>query len=205
MKLQPGPHGSNCQPARPAWDRNCWPGVDRFADVRSCWPWDPGLCILPARESRELHRVPARRGSQLQTGPELITQSNCNQVPMDHNCQPARSTSLDRSANRLGVDRFADVRSCWPMYLSIEGTASSPGPHGIATANRLGVDNSMELQPGSESIDLPTFAAAGPWIHPSMELHRVPAQSTLLDRTPTRSPWIAAAGPCSKVVHHAGA
>jgi hypothetical protein len=212
--------------------------VDRFADVRSCWPWDPGLCILPARESRELHRVPARRGSQLQTGPELITQSNCNQVPMDHNCQPARSTSLDRSANRLGVDRFADVRSCWPMYLSIEGTASSPGPHGIATANRLGVDhsmelqpgphgiqgcalspgphgiatanrlgvdNSMELQPGSESIDLPTFAAAGPWIHPSMELHRVPAQSTLLDRTPTRSPWIAAAGPCSKVVHHAGA
>jgi hypothetical protein len=111
--------------------------VDRFADVRSCWPWDPGLCILPARESRELHRVPARRGSQLQTGPELITQSNCNQVPMDHNCQPARSTSLDRSANRLGVDRFADVRSCWPWdpglcimlaHGFIEGTALSTGP-----------------------------------------------------------------------------
>jgi hypothetical protein len=56
----------------------------------------------------------------------------------------------------------------------IQGCASSPLPWGSQLLARPGVDHLIELQPGphgsqlptgSALIDLPTFAAAGPWIH----------------------------------------
>jgi hypothetical protein len=163
MGFQLGPNGSQL-PTGPQGIAAAGHGLQTSAYFR---PWDPGLCIMPAHGSRELHRVPARRGSQLLARSALITRSNSNQVPMGSNCQPARRGSqlLARSAlitrwdsnqvpmnpglcillamgssvvhhagpcihqgdcieyrpagdcimlARLGVDRFADVRSCWP-------------------------------------------------------------------------------------------
>ena len=172
--------------------------------------------------SRELHQVPARRNrscnparmeSQLQHGPELITQSNSNQVPMNHNCQPARSTLLDRSANRLGVDRFADVRSCWPWDPSrqlhrvparrglhhagpvgVDHSIELPtGPQGIAAAGPVGVDHSIELQPGPHGIQ---GCASCRRVNPglcillalgSRVVHRVPARRRLQLQTVSES------------------
>ena len=59
---------------------------------------------------------------------------------------------------------------------SIEGTALSTGPQGIAAAGPVGVDHSMELQPGPFGSIEGTASSPGP--HGS------------LDGTPTRSPGI---------------
>ena len=71
-------------------------GVDRFADVRSCWPWDP---------SRELHRVPARRGLHY-AGP----------VGVDHSRELLTGPEGIAAAGPVGVDRSIELQ---------------PGPHGI--------------------------------------------------------------------------
>ena len=49
-ELQPGPLGSMVV-------HTSGPGIQGCA---SCWPMDPWLCILPAIESRVVHRVPSR-------------------------------------------------------------------------------------------------------------------------------------------------
>jgi hypothetical protein len=102
MGFQLGPNGSQL-PTGPQGIAAAGHGLQTSAYFR---PWDPGLCIMPAHGSRELHRVPARRGSQLLARSALITRSNSNQVPMD----PGLCILL-----ALG---------------SIEGTALSTGPQG---------------------------------------------------------------------------
>jgi hypothetical protein len=133
--------------------------------------------------SRELHQVPARRGSQLLARSALITRSNSNQVPIrsrvvHHAGAWIQGTASSpgpqgiAAATRLGVDRFADVRSCWPWdpsrelhrvparrglhYAGPVGVDHSrellTGPEGIAAAGPVGVDRSIELQPGPHGI-----------------------------------------------------
>jgi hypothetical protein len=85
------------------------------------WPWDPWLCILPARSA-------------------LITRWNSNQVPWDPS----------RELHRV------------------------PARRGLHHAGPVGVDHSMELQPGP--------------LDPSRELHRVPAHGSKVVHH--AGPWI---------------
>ena len=134
----------------------------------SCWPWDP---------SRKLHQVPARRGLQLQPGSESIdlpTFAAAGPVGVDHSMGfqpgPHGSRVVHTAGPRIhrgncieyrpGVDHSIEVQTV--PHGSIEETALSPGPKGIASC-----------WPGSESIDLPTFAAAGPGIQGCAYFRRV--------------------------------
>ena len=217
MGFQLGPNGSQL-PTGPQGIAAAGHGLQTSAYFR---PWDPGLCIMPAHGSRELHRVPARRGSQLlarsalitrsnsnqvpmdpglcillalgsiegtalstgpqgsqlQPGPEyftrwnsnparrgsqllarsaLITRWDSNQVPMDHNCQPAR-----RGLHHAGPARSRSISRRSQLLALGSKVVHTAGP-GIhlgncieyrpAAANRLGVLHSMELQPGPQGI-----------------------------------------------------
>jgi hypothetical protein len=126
-------------------------------------PWDPGLCIMPAHGSRELHRVPARMGLQLLAHGSI--QGKCIEYRPAGDC------------------------SCWPWDPSIEGTALSTGPQGIAAAGP-GIQGCAYCWPWDPSRELHRVPArrglhhAGPWIHPSRKLHQVPARRGLHHASP---------------------
>jgi len=141
----PGIHRENCIKSRPAGDCSCNPARSR------------SIC----------------RRSQLLARSALITRWDSNQVPMDpglcillamgssvvHHAGPwiYRGNCIEY---RPGVDHSIEVQTV--PHGSIEETALSPGPKGIASC-----------WPGSESIDLPTFAAAGPGIQGCAYFRRV--------------------------------
>ena len=105
---------------------------------------------------------------------------------------------------------------------SIEGTASSPGPQGIAVAGPVGVDHSMALQPGPLASIEGTASSTGPQLQPvpapvdhSMERQPGPLGSMVVHSFTPCLPTSAYVHPMfadvcilldleSKVVHHAG-
>ena len=111
------------------------------------WPWDPWLCILPARSAliTRWNSKPARPWDpwlciMLAHGSMVVHTSG----PGIHGCAssfgPAfadvciRSTNVCRrlhTSGPVGVDHSMELQP-GPLG-SIEGTASSPGPQGIAS------------------------------------------------------------------------
>jgi hypothetical protein len=140
-------------------------------------PMDPGLCLILAHGSRVVHTAgpvgvdhsrelqPARRESQLQTGPEYFTRWDSNQVPMDHNCQPARrgsqllalvcrrSPNVCRRLHTAGLESGVvhtsgpGIHGCAYFRRLDPGLCIESPPVGIAAAGPVGVDHSRELQP----------------------------------------------------------
>ena len=150
----PGPAFSDVQPAR-------------FADVcirstnvcrrlhtsglgihgcASCWPpWDP---------SRELHRVPSRGDCIMLARSALITQWNSNQVPWHPSRElhrvPARSSNHARPMDHsMGIQAGA-----------------AHGSKVVHHAGPVGVDHSMELQPGPLASIEGTASSPGPQLQP---------------------------------------
>jgi hypothetical protein len=181
-QLQPGPVCVLVRVTWPAADHNCNPARRVLLDesrihgsqlqpgpvcvlVRETWPAADRSCN-PARHvtlerprpafdpSRELQRVPARRGSQLQTG------SGC--VARSIHPREQRHRVPARSGSQLQPGSACDSRAPPARIRSIEGTATGTGPTRITTATRPGVCCSMN--PGS------------------MDHNCKPARAVLLDR-----------------------
>ena len=130
-------------------------------------PMDPWLCIMLAHGSKVVHT----------SGPWIQGCASC--WPMDPRLciLPAHGSKVVHHAGPW----IQGCASCWPPWDprlcimlapvgSIEGTASSPLPWGLHHAGPVGVDHSMELQPGPLA---------------SMVVHRVPARSS----NHARPPW----------------
>jgi hypothetical protein len=134
---------------------------------------------MPAHGSRELHRVPARRGSQLLARSALITRWDSNQVPMDHNCQPAR-----RGLHHAGPARSRSISRRSQLLALGSKVVHTAGP-GI----HLG--NCIEYRPAGDCIMLARSAliTRSNSNRPAGDRNCKPARSASLDRTPTRSPW----------------
>ena len=138
MGFQLGPNGSQL-PTGPQGIAAAGHGLQTSAYFR---PWDPGLCIMPAHGSRELHRVPARRGSQLLARSALITRWDSNQVPMDHNCQPARRGLHHAGpARSRSMSRRSQLRARGSTVVHTAG----PGIH---------LGNCIEYRPAGDCIML---------------------------------------------------
>jgi hypothetical protein len=156
-QLQPGPVCVLVRETWPAADRSCNP-ARRVTLERPRPAFDP---------SRELQRVPARRGSQLQTG------SGC--VARSIHPREQRHRVPARSGSQLQPGSACDSRAPPARIRSIEGTATGTGPmdHNCNPARRVLLDESRihgsQLQTGSGCVARS--------IHPREQRHRVPARS----------------------------
>jgi hypothetical protein len=104
-------------------------------------PWDPWLCIMLARSA-------------------LITRWNSNQVPWDPS----------RELHRVPARSSNHARTPWNRLRELHRVPAH-GSKVVHHAGPVGVDHSMELQPGPLG---------------SMVVHRVPARSS----NHARPPWV---------------
>ena len=202
MELQPGPLGSiegtasspgpQLQPVPAPME-----SIEETASSPGPWitrwnsnqvPWDPWLCILPAHGSMVVHRVPARR---------LPTFTQC--LPTSAYVQPMFADVCILPARSALITRWNSNQVPWDPSRELHRV---PARRGLHHAGPVGVDHSMELQPGP--------------LDPSRELHRVPAHGSKVVHH--AGPWIHGCASCwpmdpwlcilpalgSMVVHHAG-
>ena len=88
-----------------------WPGVDRTANRSAAATWPPWI--------QRCASSPGPQGIPAANRPGVVTRWNsnpfrsCNPVPMDPSCNPSRSRSLDRTANRSAAATRLGLRVRW--------------------------------------------------------------------------------------------
>ena len=148
MALQPGPHGSKVVHHACPWIQGC----------ASCWPMNPWLCILPALGSMVVHHAglwihgcASSPGPQLQPGPlgsiEGTASSTGPRGSLDGT--PTKSPwSPSRELHRVPapVDHSMESNHVpWDPSKELHRVTARRGLH---HAGPVGVDHSMERQPG---------------------------------------------------------
>jgi hypothetical protein len=114
MGFQPGPHGSRVVHHAGPWIQGC----------ASCWPMDPWLCILPAIESRVVHRVPSRGDRscwpwfadvlQMYADVCILLAFVCRRSP--NVCRRLHTAGLCLQTFSKCMQTFA---YCWPLFADV--------------------------------------------------------------------------------------